>query len=310
MVGAIEVGSKGNHNITLLPDGSKLYSENEDQAPFVSVLDPRARRRIAEVPIPRGALGLCASADGRRVLVADGGQPALLVIETQSDTLVETVPLNGYAHPAQWVRCSPDGRFVVVTADEEPLATVLDGSLTRQSTFEAAPGPMGIAFHPDGRTALVANHGAGRITIVDLEAGRRPATSRPAVGVETLAFTSGAPGRAGRGRQRRSLRRSCRSLARSGTVGPTTANSSRMPTIRMRVGLLERQQLGHRAAQPAGEVVLLGGDDAAGLGGGLQDGVAIERLDGVHVEDAGADAFGLRARPTPAPPARPCSRRR
>jgi hypothetical protein len=30
---------------------------------------------------------------------------------------------------------------------------------------------MGVAFHPDGRTALVANHGAGRITVVDLKAG-------------------------------------------------------------------------------------------------------------------------------------------
>src|SRR5204863_9522644 len=150
-------GSKGNHNITLLPDGSKLYSENEDQAAFVSVLDPQARRRIAEVPVPRGALGLCASADGRRVLVTDGGQPALLVIDTRSDTLVETVPLDGYAHPAQRVRCSPDGRFVVVTADEEPLATVLDGGLARQSTFEVAPGPMVVAFHPGCRAGVVAN---------------------------------------------------------------------------------------------------------------------------------------------------------
>ena len=188
VVGAIEVGSRGNHQITLLPDGSKLYVENEDQAPFVSVLDAWERRRIGDVPIPRGALGLCASADGQRVFVADGQEPALLVIDTRSDRLVDTVPLTGYAHPAQRVRCSPDGRYLVVTADQEPLATVLDGSLRRQSTFEVAEGPMGVAFHPDGSTALVANHGAGRITIVDLEAGR-PTEDFPAgVGVETLAF--------------------------------------------------------------------------------------------------------------------------
>ena len=188
VVGTIDVGSKGNHMITLLPDGSKLYSENEDQAPFVSVLDPRGRRRIAEVPIPRGALGLCASADGQRVLVADGQEPALLVIDTRSDTLADTVKLDGYAHPAQRVRCSPDGRFVVVTADQEPLASVLDANLTHQSTFEVAPGPMGVAFHPDNRTALVANHGSGRITIVDLEAGYPTGDFAAGVGVETLAF--------------------------------------------------------------------------------------------------------------------------
>lgn len=122
------------------------------------------------------------------MLVTDGQEPALLVIDTQSDRLVDTVPLDGYAHPAQRVRCSPDGRFVVVTADQEPLATVLDSSLAHQSTFEVADGPMGVAFHPDGRTALVANHGAGRVTIVDLEAARPTGEFPAGVGVETLAF--------------------------------------------------------------------------------------------------------------------------
>lgn len=188
VLGAIDVGSLGNHQIAMLPDGSKLYSENEDQAPFVSVMEPRTRRRIGEVPIPRHALGLGTSANGQQVFVTDGEQPALLVIDTRTDTLTDVVRLDGYARPAQRVRCSPDGRFVVVTADEEPLATVLDASLTRQSTFEVAAGPMGVAFHPDGRTALVANHGSGRITIVDLEAGRPTGEFAAGVGVETLAY--------------------------------------------------------------------------------------------------------------------------
>lgn len=188
VLGAIEAGSTGNHQIVLLPDGSKLYAENEDQTTFVSVLDPRSRQRRREVPIPHGALGLCATADGRFVLVTDSQEPALLVIDTRSDTLVDTVALKGYAHPAQRVRCSPDGRYVVVTADEEPLATVLDAGLTRQSTFTVADGPMGVAFHPDGRTALVANHGAGRITIADLETGQPTGEFAAGVGVETLAF--------------------------------------------------------------------------------------------------------------------------
>jgi len=38
VVGTIDVGTRGNHMITMLPDGSKLYSENEDQGSFVSVL--------------------------------------------------------------------------------------------------------------------------------------------------------------------------------------------------------------------------------------------------------------------------------
>ena len=189
VVGSIDVGTRGNHMIAMLPDGSKLYSENEDQGSFVSVMEPASRTRLGEVPIPSGALGLCATSDGRRVLVADAGSPALLVIDAIRDELFDTVALDGYAHPAQRVRCSPDGGYVVVTADQEPLASVHSaGDLRAHTTFEVAPGPMGVAFAADGRTALVANHGSGRITVVDLEAARPVREFPMGVGVETLAF--------------------------------------------------------------------------------------------------------------------------
>jgi len=187
-VGSIDVGSRGNHMIAMLPDASKLYSENEDQASFVSVMDPRMRTRIGEVPIPSGALGLCATSDGARVLVADGGEPVIHVIETAADKLVDSVRLDGYAHPAQRVRCSPDGQYVVVTADQEPLATVLSADLKHQTCLEIARGPMGVAFHPDARTALIANHGSGRITVVDLPEASVVRDFPMGVGVETLAF--------------------------------------------------------------------------------------------------------------------------
>jgi hypothetical protein len=47
---------------------------------------------------------------------------------------------------------------------------------------------MGVAFHPNGRTALVGNHGAGRITVIDLESHAIERDFACGVGVETLAF--------------------------------------------------------------------------------------------------------------------------
>jgi YVTN family beta-propeller protein len=187
VVGSIDVGSKGPHMIALLPDGSKLYSENEED-PFVSVLDPVGRRLIAQVPMPGGSAGITSSADGRRVLVVAGQEPALAVIDAATDTVTERVRLEGHRRPAQRVRCSPDGRYTVVTSTEEPLVTVFAGGLERQTTFAVSDAPMGVAFHPDGRTALVANHGAGQITVVDLEAGAPQREFAAGTGVETLAF--------------------------------------------------------------------------------------------------------------------------
>jgi DNA-binding beta-propeller fold protein YncE len=187
VVGAIDAASRGPHMIAMLPDGSKLYSENEED-PFVSVMSPASRERLRSVRMEGGSAGISASADGRAVLVVGGQEPVLSVIDTLSDTVVGKVHMDGHHRPAQRVRCSPDGRFVVVTATEEPLVTVLSADLASQTTLEVAAAPMGVAFHPNARTALVANHGAGRITVLDLESRTVQRDFACGTGVETLAF--------------------------------------------------------------------------------------------------------------------------
>jgi hypothetical protein len=69
-------------------------------------MDWAARTWVAEAASPSGALGLCATADGHNVLVAGGARPALLVIDTREDQVVDTVELEGYNHAfacAPWV---------------------------------------------------------------------------------------------------------------------------------------------------------------------------------------------------------------
>jgi DNA-binding beta-propeller fold protein YncE len=187
IVGTIDAESTGAHMIAMLPDGSKLYSENEEDT-FVGVMDPIGHRMIAKIPLPGGAAGISSSADGSQVLVVTLDEPGLAVIDTASDRLLRRVRLDGSTIAAQRVRCSPNGQFVVVTNNDESLATVLDASLSSQTTFPVSKAPMGVAFHPDGRRALVGNHGAGRITVVDLEAAAPVRELEAGVGVETLAF--------------------------------------------------------------------------------------------------------------------------
>lgn len=187
IVGAIDAQSTGAHMIAMLPDGSKIYSENEEDV-FVGVMDPASQQMTAKVPLPGGAAGICASADGTQVYVVTLDEPALAVIDTASDTLVRRVRLADSTIAAQRVRCSPDGRFVAVTNADESLVTVLNADLSSQTTFPVATAPMGVAFHPDGKTMLVGNHGAGKITVVDLEAAALIREFDAGVGVETLAF--------------------------------------------------------------------------------------------------------------------------
>jgi len=135
-----------------------------------------------------GSAGITITADGSQVLVVGGQSPILWVIDTHADAVAKQVTLHGHAQPAQRVRCSPDGRSIVVTATEEPLVTLLSADLETHATLEVHTAPMGVAFHPDGRTALVANHGAGRITVIDLESRTIQRDFACGVGVETMAF--------------------------------------------------------------------------------------------------------------------------
>ncbi|MBV9543252.1 MAG: hypothetical protein JOY61_02610 [Chloroflexi bacterium] len=185
LVGSIEAGSTGPHMIALLPDNSKLYSENEED-PFVSVMDPSTRRLLHTVPTPGGSAGI--SSDGRSVLVVHAQEPLLTEIDPSSDTVTRQIALEGHTRAAQRVRHSPDGRHVVVTSMEEPLVSVIDAASGRQTAIRVAEGPMGVGFAPDGRTMLVGNHGAGRITVVDLEEGVALSEFAAGVGVETIAF--------------------------------------------------------------------------------------------------------------------------
>jgi YVTN family beta-propeller protein len=47
---------------------------------------------------------------------------------------------------------------------------------------------MGIAFATDGNTALVANHGDGTISVLDLKAAKVTKTFTAGAGIETLTF--------------------------------------------------------------------------------------------------------------------------
>jgi DNA-binding beta-propeller fold protein YncE len=142
---------------------------------------------VRTVETPGGSAGI--SADARGVLVVHAQEPVLTLIDPATDQVKRRITLREHTRPAQRVRHSPNGQYVVVTSMQEPLVTILDAaSLDQQTTLRVADGPMGVGFAPDGRTMLVGNHGAGRITVVDLAAGSVQRDFPAGVGVETLAF--------------------------------------------------------------------------------------------------------------------------
>jgi YVTN family beta-propeller protein len=183
----MEVGSDKGHRIEITPDGSKLYAETEEDG-FVAILDLATRKKSKELRLPSQLDGLGISPDGKTVLAVDGEEPNLYVIDSTEDRLVSTIALEHHKKAAQIVKYSPDGKFVVVTSHEEPRGTILSSDLRSQKKVSLEKGPMDLAFHPDGRTVLIANQDAGSISVVDLETAEVLSTFDAGKGVETLSF--------------------------------------------------------------------------------------------------------------------------
>jgi YVTN family beta-propeller protein len=189
--GAIEqviaVGSNKAHRIEVLPDGSKLYTENEEDT-FASVVDLATRRMTARIPTPNGSAGVGMSPDGKTVVLVDAQEPQILVVDTASDEVRATIELKGHEKAAQIARFSPDGRYLVVTSFEAPLATVFSSDLASQTLLHLGQGPMNMAFHEDGETVLIANHNEGSLAVCNLARGEVLRTVQAGVGVEALSF--------------------------------------------------------------------------------------------------------------------------
>jgi YVTN family beta-propeller protein len=176
------------HWLAVLPDGSKAYVANKDDKLFVTVLDLKTRKQIGTVPMPRGTQGITASPDGKRVIAMDIGRPEIAVIDTATDAVLERIALADTTDPAYKAYYSPDGKWLLTMAGSS--ISIFDAANLRspQRTLKVGASPMGIGFSADGKTALVANHGDGTVSAVDLATATVTRTFKAGTGIETLTY--------------------------------------------------------------------------------------------------------------------------
>lgn len=176
------------HWIAILPDGSKMYVANKDDRPFVTVVDLKTKAIVARVPMPKGTQGVAASPDGKMVVAMDNAQPVAVVIDPRTDQVVDRITLQGQSGGAYKAYFSPDGKRLLTMVGS--MITILDTSNLKglQRVLKVGASPMGIGFSADGLTALVANHGDGTVSVLDLATARVTRTLKAGTGIETLGY--------------------------------------------------------------------------------------------------------------------------
>ena len=93
--------------LVLSKDGSRGYTANVGPG-TVSVLDMKARKTLAIIPISKTTQRISISMDDRQVFTADQTQPQLAVIDTATNKVKTWVPLPsvGYGN-------GPDARWTI-----------------------------------------------------------------------------------------------------------------------------------------------------------------------------------------------------
>jgi len=178
------------HWAGVLPDASKAYLVNKNDKLFVTAIDLKKREIVARIPAPNGTEGIAVSPDGKWVVAADHAKPEVLVIDPQKDAVLVTIPLEKNTKAAFKPRFSPDGSKLLVCNLAERLVNIIDMADPHgpQVVVTVGKDPMGFAFASDGKTALVANHGDGTVSVIDLSQNKVVSSFTGGAGVESLAY--------------------------------------------------------------------------------------------------------------------------
>ncbi len=177
------------HWIGILPDASKIYVTNKTDKPFISVIDLKTRKIATRIPAPNGTEGIAVSPDGKHVVVMESTAATMIVIDPATDVVLDRIPIKGQTKGYK-VYYTPDGRKLLTMSIAEDVVSVFDAANLHgePTTIPCGKDPMGFAFAADGNTVLVANHGDGTVSVLDLKKMQMINTFHAGTAIETLTY--------------------------------------------------------------------------------------------------------------------------
>ncbi|WP_216843088.1 YncE family protein [Granulicella sp. S190] len=165
IVGSVPTGQEQSHMLALSRDGSRGYTANVGPG-TVSVLDMKARKTLAIIPISTDTQRISISRDDSMVFTADQTKPQLAVIDTATNKLKMwlALPEVGYGTAS-----TLDGRWLLVALRTTHQVAVVDLTTMKVArTIDVADGPTEILMNPDGKTAYVSCTRSKQVAAIDL----------------------------------------------------------------------------------------------------------------------------------------------
>jgi YVTN family beta-propeller protein len=167
IIGKIPTGQAESHMLAISPDGERGYTANVGPG-TVSVLDMKARKTLAVIPVSSQVQRIAISGDSKLVFTSDQAKPQLAIIDTATNKVKAWVPLSaaGYGTAP-----TADGKWLLVAVPSANQVAVVDlGAMTVAHTIGVPAAPQEVVIRPDGKVAYVscdASHKVAAISTAD-----------------------------------------------------------------------------------------------------------------------------------------------
>jgi DNA-binding beta-propeller fold protein YncE len=165
IVGTIPTGQPQSHMLTIAHNGLRGYTANVGPG-TVSVLDMKARKTLAVIPVSKVVQRIAISTDDKWVFTSDETKPELAVISTATNKVASRVKLSGLGYGGA---VTPDGRWFLIAVPDANNVDVID--LTQMKLAKSIPvaaSPQEMLVTPDGKTAYVSCIGANKVDQIDI----------------------------------------------------------------------------------------------------------------------------------------------
>jgi DNA-binding beta-propeller fold protein YncE len=185
IVGSISTGQPESHMLVLSHDGLRGYTANVGPG-TVSVLDMKARKTIAVIPISGNTQRIEISNDDRWVFTADQTAPRMAVIDTATNTVKTWVKLDGLGYGGA---ATKDGRWLLMPLPDENKVDVIDlKTMAVAHTVDVGKNPQEVLVRPDGKAAYVSCMGANQVAEIDLATWKVSRTIATGSGTDGLGW--------------------------------------------------------------------------------------------------------------------------
>jgi len=166
VVGQVPTGAKESHILAITKDGKIGYTANVG-AGSVSVLDMKARKTIAVIPVAKTVQRMSISNDDRWAFTSDEGAPRIAVIDTKTNKVARWIDIGGISYVTQ---PTTDGKYLLAaetTKDGKGLLEVIDMSTWAVvKSYPLAPRENG-GFLIHGGKIFLSEPLAGTIQVLD-----------------------------------------------------------------------------------------------------------------------------------------------